>query len=76
MGIEQKDKLKAQSWCLNNGIIIYIKMINKNTMIICIKRDGIEKLGNVKYHHKKDKDICADKIWELYTFFYEKNKTN
>jgi len=74
MGTGQQEHLVAQSWCLNNDIIIYVKMINAGKMVICIKRDGKEKLGTVQYHSKKEKDECADKIWELYTHFYNNSK--
>lgn len=64
--------LKAQSWCLNENIKIYIVPIkNKKECYIEVNDNGlITKSPNIY----KNQKIASEKIWDLYLYLYNQNK--
>ena len=64
--------LKAQSWCLDNNIKIYIIPIkNKKECFIEISDDGQLIRSPKKYN---DQSIASSKIWDLYIYLYNQKK--
>lgn len=64
--------LKAVSWCLANNIKIYIKPLrNKKDVQVEVNYNGRIINSGKTYSNQS---IASDKIWELYLYFYEKNK--
>ncbi|QDP47666.1 MAG: hypothetical protein Tp123DCM300541_21 [Prokaryotic dsDNA virus sp.] len=62
----------AQSWCLKQGIKIYIvPMRNRKECFIEVDDNGkITKSPNTY----KNQSIASDKIWDLYLHMYKTNK--
>ena len=66
--------LKAQSWCLDNNIKIYIVPIQfKKECFIEIFDNGNLIRSPKKY---KDQTEASDKIWDLYLYLYNKKTEN
>lgn len=64
----------AQSWCLKNGIKIYIVPIrNRKSCYIEVNDNGKLTKSPIIY---KNQSIASDKIWELYLHLYDRNKKN
>jgi len=64
------DMLKAQSWCLDNGIKIYPLASNTGDHYIEINNNGAIIKSPEPYMQE---DVFA-KIWELYFHYYDTNK--
>ena len=65
---------KAQSWCLENNIKIYIVPIQfKKECFIEIFDNGNLIRSPKKY---KDQTEASDKIWDLYLYLYNKKTEN
>lgn len=63
--------LKAQSWCLDNNIKIYIVPIkNKKECYIEICDNSLFIKSPNTY---KNQSIASSKIWDLYLYYYNKN---
>lgn len=63
--------LKAQSWCLNQNIKIYIVPIkNKKECFIEVYDNGLITKSPQTYKNQK---IASDKIWDLYLYLYNQN---
>tara|TARA_R110000764_G_scaffold232817_1_gene325433 strand:- start:166 stop:390 length:225 start_codon:yes stop_codon:yes gene_type:complete len=66
--------LKAQSWCLENNIKVYIVPIQfKKECFIEIFDNGNLIRSPKKY---KDQTEASDKIWDLYLYLYNKKTEN
>jgi hypothetical protein len=66
--------LKAQSWCLDNNIKIYIVPIkNKKECHIEINDNGLFIKSPDTY---KNQSLASSKIWDLYLYLYEKKQNN
>tara|TARA_R100000388_G_scaffold39145_2_gene30172 strand:+ start:4221 stop:4433 length:213 start_codon:yes stop_codon:yes gene_type:complete len=65
-------RLKAQSWCLQNNIKIYIKP-KRNYSEVQIEINANGTIINSQKTYKNQK-IASEKIWELYEYFYKKQK--
>lgn len=64
--------LVAKSWCLEQGIKIYIVPIrNKKECYIEIDNNGKITRSPKTYQNQS---IASEKIWELNIYFFEKNK--
>lgn len=78
--INHLERLKHQSWCFKNDIIIYFKPHNYKGGNIIIEKQGeiiIYPGFYVQYKLKKNDVRYWDIVWELYTRYYEEgNKTN
>lgn len=62
--------LKAQSWCLENNIKVYIVPIKESKAVfIEINDDGTFIKSPHTYTSQKD---ASDKIWDLYLYLYNK----
>ena len=62
--------LKAQSWCLENNIKVYIFPIkNKKKCFVEINDNGELIRSPKTYAYQKD---ASDKIWDLYLYLYNK----
>ena len=65
---------KAQSWCLENNIKIYIVPIQlKKACFIEIFDNGTLIRSPKKYN---DQTEASDKIWDLYLYLYNQKKQN
>jgi|11BtaG_2_1085332.scaffolds.fasta_scaffold00086_23 hypothetical protein len=66
--------LKAQSWCLDQGIKVYIVPIKQR------KECNIEVNDNgvitKSPHTYKDQSVASSKIWDLILYLYEQSKVN
>lgn len=66
--------LEAQSWCLAQGIKVYIVPIKQR------KECNIEVNDNgvitKSPHTYKDQKLASSKIWDLYLYLYEQSKVN
>ena len=61
---------KAQSWCLENNIKVYIVPVkNKKECYIEIYDDNRLIRSPNKY---KNQSIASDKMWDLYLYLYNK----
>jgi len=66
--------LDAQSWCLKNGIKIYIVPIrNRKECYVELNDNGKITKSPITY---KNQSIASDKIWDLFLHLYELNKKN
>jgi len=66
--------LKAQSWCLENNIKVYIVPIkDSNAVFLEINDDGTLIKSPHTYTSQKD---ASDKIWDLYLYLYNKKTIN
>jgi len=66
--------LKAQSWCLENNIKVYIVPIqNKKECFVEINDNG-ELIRSPKTY--KTQKEASDKIWDLYLYLYNKKTKN
>ena len=64
--------LVAKSWCLEQGIKIYIVPIrNKKECYIEIDNNGKITRSPKTY---KNQSVASEKIWELNIFLFEKNR--
>ncbi len=64
--------LVAKSWCLEQGIKIYIVPIrNKKECFIEIDNNGKITRSPKTY---KNQSIASEKIWELNIYLFEKNR--
>ena len=64
----------AQSWCLKNGIKIYIVPIrNRKECYVELNDNGKIIKSPITY---KNQSIASDKIWDLFLHLYELNKKN
>lgn len=63
---------KAQSWCFANNIKIYIKPL-KGLKEVQIEIENNNTIINSGKTYKNQK-IASEKIWELYEYFYKKEK--
>jgi|TARA_R100000388_G_C7128230_1_gene104186 hypothetical protein len=64
----------AQSWCLEQGIKIYIvAMRNRKECFIEVNDNGKITKSPKTY---KNQSIASEKIWDLYLHLYEVNKKN
>lgn len=64
--------LVAKSWCLEQGIKIYIVPIrNKKECYIEIDNNGKITRSPKTY---KNQSIASEKIWELNIYLFEKNR--
>ena len=64
----------AQSWCLRQGIKIYIvAMRNRKECFIEVNDNGTITKSPKTY---KNQSIASEKIWDLYLHLYEVNKKN
>jgi hypothetical protein len=62
--------LKAQSWCLDNNIKVYIVPIKESKAVFLeINDDGTLIKSPHTYTSQKD---ASDKIWDLYLYLYNK----
>ena len=62
----------AQSWCLKNGIKIYIVPIrNRKECYVELNDNGKIIKSPITY---KNQSIASDKIWDLFLHLYELNK--
>ena len=62
----------AQSWCLKNGIKIYIVPIrNRKECHVELNDNGKIIKSPITY---KNQSIASDKIWDLFLHLYELNK--
>ena len=62
----------AQSWCLKNGIKIYIVPIcNRKSCYIEVNDNGKLTKSPITY---KNQSIASDKIWELYLHIHKTKK--
>lgn len=64
--------LKAQSWCLEQNIKIYIVPI-KNKKECFIEVDDNKLITRSPQTYKNQK-IASEKIWDLYLHLYNQNK--
>jgi len=65
--------LKAQSWCLENNIKVYIVPVKGSKAVFLeINDDGTLIKSPHTYTSQKD---ASDKIWDLYLYLYN-NKNN
>lgn len=65
---------KAQSWCLENNIKIYIVPIQfKKECFIEIFNNGSLIRSPKKYN---DQSEASSKIWDLYIYLYNQKKQN
>ena len=63
--------LKAQSWCNDNNIKIYIVPIkNKKECFIEVNDNGLITKSPQTYKNQK---IASDKIWDLFLYLYKQN---
>jgi len=64
--------LKAQSWCLDKNIKIYIVPVQyKKECYIEVNDNGLITKSPQTYKNQK---IGSDKIWDLYLYLYNQNK--
>jgi hypothetical protein len=73
----QKDRLKHQSWCLQNDIIIYFLPLNWREGQIVVEQNGDPIVKPEIYYQKKLKPTDVryhEVIWKLYTKFYEESR--
>ena len=64
---------KAQSWCLENNIKVYIVPVKGSKAVFLeINDDGTLIKSPHTYTYQKD---ASDKIWDLYLYLYN-NKNN
>ena len=63
---------KAISWCLKHDIKVYIKPLAKTKEV----QVEINNKGNIINSGKTypNQKIASAKVWELYKYFYDKNK--
>jgi c-di-GMP-related signal transduction protein len=63
--------LKAQSWCNDHNIKIYIVPIkNKKECFIEVNDNGLITKSPQTYKNQK---IASDKIWDLFLYLYKQN---
>lgn len=64
--------LEAKSWCLANGIKIYIVPI-RNRKDVYVEVDNNGKITRSP-HTYKNQSIASEKIWDLNLHIYNENK--
>ena len=64
----------AQSWCLEQGIKIYIVEMQKKKKCFIEVNDNSKITKSPKTY--KNQSIASEKIWDLYLHLYEVNKKN
>ena len=70
--MDHLENLKAKSWCLANGIKIYIVPIQyRKECYIEVDNNGKITRSPKKY---KNQNIASEKIWELNYHFYRGGK--
>jgi len=65
---------KAQSWCLNNNITIYIVPI-KGKKECFIEVNDNNNISRSPYFYK-NQSIASNKIWDLFLYLYKQNSYN
>jgi len=63
------ERYKAQSYCLNNSILIYPIPVSKTTWKLEVSYRGQKPIVSKEMYNKKQ---LNDKTWELYVHFYNK----
>ena len=66
--------LKAQSWCLENNIKVYIVPIKGKKKCYVEINDNGELIRSPKIYDNQK--IASDKIWDLYLYLYNKKNNN
>lgn len=66
--------LKAQSWCLEQNIKIYIVPIKDKKECFIEVNDNNNITRSPMFY--KNQSIASDKIWDLFLYLYKQNSKN